>query len=321
MAILRQIALDTETTGKTNDNSNITGDHRIIEIGCVEIVNRKITGREFHYKLNPDREVDEEAAKVHGMRWSDLQNEPHFRDIAAEFIDFVRGSELLIHNAKFDTSFLNSEFARMGLSETITDIASVIDTMDVARLLHPRHQVNLDNLCNLFGVNASRRVQHGALLDAQLLAEVYLAMTGGQGDLDITVDNAVSDGPRWVRQQGMRLPIMQVEPRRHAEHVYNMIGLAQGVKFSTEGEQPMAGSAWGPEYSFPYLEKGKEEGKKEYKQRLATQHDEQVARLLAPQEQEILKEVLADNQKAQKEWEDRVLGRVPKDATAVTASH
>lgn len=307
----RQVALDTETTGRANDGTT-TGDHRIIEIGCVEIVDRKLTGRELQIYLDPERPVDPEATRVHGMTWDMLKGKPRFRDIAPVFIDFIRGAELLIHNAKFDTAFMDREFALMGLHERTTDISMVTDTVALALKLLPGHQVNLDNLCNLMGVSNKHRTKHGALLDAQLLAEVYLAMTGGPRAFDLTVENALSEGPAWQRPQGLKLPVMGVETARHAMHVHTMLGLAQGVKFKTEGETAMAGSAWGPEYDMPYLAKGKEEDKKAYKARLQAQHDEMLGQLLSASEQEALEQALAADAAAYKEWEDRVLGRAPK---------
>lgn len=306
----RLVALDTETTGRSEDGT--PGDHRIIEIGCVEIVDRKITGRELQLYIDPERPIDEEATAVHGMTWDDLKGKPRFRDIAPTFIDFIRGAELLIHNAKFDTSFMDMEFALMGMHERTTDIATVTDTIALALKLLPGHQVNLDNLCNLMGVSNKHRTKHGALLDAQLLAEVYLAMTGGQRGFDLTVESAVSEGPAWQRPQGLKLPMMGVESSRHALHVNTMIGLAQSVKFKTEGETILSGSNWGPEYDMPFLEKGKEEDKKSYKKRLQTQQQEMLGHLLSPAEQEALTQALADDAAAYQEWEDRVLGRKPK---------
>lgn len=305
----RQIALDTETTGKNDDGT--PGEHRIIEIGCVELIDRKITGREKQWHLDPEREIDEEATRVHGMTWNDLKGQPKFRDIAPEFIDFIRGSELLIHNAKFDTSFMDMEFSRLGMHERTADMAEVTDTIALAMRLHPGHLTNLDNLCNMFGINNKHRTQHGALLDARLLAEVYLAMTGGQRSFDLNMDATMDNGSLWQRPAGLKLPVIKVETARHALHVDTMLSLAQGVKFSTEGEQVMAGSAWGPEYTCPYLEKGKEESKGDYKKRVKAQHAEILGHLLSPEEHEALMVALDEQNRAYKEWEDRVLGRAP----------
>lgn len=302
----RQVALDTETTGKSDDGT--PGDHRIIEIGCVEIIDRKITGREFQVYLDPEREVDAEATKVHGYTWDMLKGKPKFRDIAYEFRDFIMGSELLIHNAKFDTSFMDKEFGLVGFKNTTKDIAEVTDTVSLAMKLHPGHQVNLDNLCNLFGISNKHRVQHGALLDAQLLAEVYLAMTGGQRSFDLTVENTGNDSSTFKRPNGFKFKVMNVESCRHAKHVSNLIELAQSVKFSTKDEQAFGGSAWGDEYTMPYLEKGKEEDKKAYKQRLKQQKAEMMSKLLNEDELKILAALEAEDLVAYEEWKARVLG-------------
>lgn len=309
---VRKVALDTETTGKSDDGT--PGDHRIIEIGCVEIVDRKITGRNFHVKLNPERPVDEEAARVHGMTWEMLKNEPKFVDIAGKLIEFIRGSELLIHNAKFDTSFLDKEFSMIGITEKTNEMAHVVDTVTLAMQLHPGHQVNLDNLCNIFGVNNKHRTMHGALLDAELLAEVYLAMTGGQKGFDLKVVKNQGSFKAWKRPEGAVLPIMKVETHNHAMHTIKMIELAQSVKFETKDDQVFGGSAWGSQYTMPYLEKGKEESKGDYKKRLKEQKDEMMNRLLTADEQTALNLLIDDEKAAYKHWEDRVMGRLPKDA-------
>lgn len=308
----RYVTLDTETTGKSDDGT--PGDHRIIEIGCVEIIDRKLTGRVFHVKCNPDRPVDEEATRVHGMTWDMLKNEPDFSKIAGDLIDFIRGSELLIHNAKFDTSFLDMELGRMNYPERIQDIAHVVDTVTVAMQLHPGHQVNLDNLCNIFGVNNSDRSLHGALLDAKLLAEVYLAMTGGQKGFELSVVKSRSNSKDWQRPTGMALPMMKIEPNRHAMHTMKMVELAQSVKFETKNEQTFGGSNWGPEFTMPFLEKSKEESKGDYKKRLKEQKDEALKRLLSEDEMSALEKQLAEDAAAYKHWEDRVLGRAPVDS-------
>ena len=307
--MLRQVALDTETTGKSDDGT--PGDHRIIEIGCVEIIDRRITGRELQVYINPERPVDEGATRVHGMTWDDLKDKPLFRDIAPELIDFIRGSELLIHNAKFDTSFLDREFALMGLNETTASMASVTDTVALALRLHRGIQVNLDNLCNKFGVSNKHRVQHGALLDAQLLAEVYLAMTGGQTGFNLAMESNAMEGSRWRRPEGFCFKVMPVEVSRHAVHVDTMIDLAQGCKTAVVDDQQMAGSNWSREYDMPYLEKGKEESKGDYKKRLKEQKSEIISRLLSQAELDALARAKEVDGAAYKEWEDRVMGRTP----------
>jgi DNA polymerase III subunit epsilon len=178
---MRQIVLDTETTGLEPSL-----DHRIIEIGCVELLNRRATGRRFHRYLNPERDIDEGALAVHGLTRTDLAREPRFADIAAELVSFLAGAELIIHNAAFDVAFLDCELARLpGELRTIGSMCQVVDSLELARGMHPGQRNSLDALCRRYSVDNSRRELHGALLDAQLLAEVYLAMTGGQGALEL----------------------------------------------------------------------------------------------------------------------------------------
>ncbi len=173
---MRQIVLDTETTGLSTAQG-----HRIIEIGCVELVNRRLTGREYHRFMNPDRGIDEGAERVHGISLADLENEPRFHEIADELLDFLRDAELIIHNAEFDVGFLEHELTLMKHPEpSITSHASVLDTLSLARKLHPGQRNSLDALCKRYEIDASKRDVHGALIDSELLANVYLAMTGGQ---------------------------------------------------------------------------------------------------------------------------------------------
>lgn len=180
---MRQIVLDTETTGL-----EATQGHRVIEIGCVELVDRRPTGRIFHKYLNPDRDSDAGALEVHGLTTEFLADKPRFADVAAEFIDFVRGAELVIHNASFDLGFLNAELARLGGYEEMTAYCGVCDTLAMARRRHPGQRVKLDALCKRYQVDNSQRTLHGALLDAEILADVYLAMTGGQTALLLGAD-------------------------------------------------------------------------------------------------------------------------------------
>ena len=178
---MRQIALDTETTG-----INTADGHRVIEIGCVEIENRRITGREYHCYLNPEREIDEGAARVHGLTLDKLRDKPLFQDVAEEFLGFIRDSELVIHNAKFDVGFLDSELSIIKHDlRSIEKHALVLDTLALAREMHPGKKNSLDALCNRYMVDRSMRQVHGALIDADLLAKVYLAMTGGQDTFDL----------------------------------------------------------------------------------------------------------------------------------------
>lgn len=178
---MRQIVLDTETTGLSTAQG-----HRIIEIGCVEIVNRRFTGREFHRFLNPDRDIDEGAERVHGISRASLETEPRFPEIVDELLAFLGGAELVIHNAEFDVGFLDYELGLMQHPEPrVTDHASVLDTLSLAREMHPGQRNSLDALCKRYEIDASKRDVHGALIDADLLARVYLAMTGGQTALSL----------------------------------------------------------------------------------------------------------------------------------------
>lgn len=179
---MRQVILDTETTG-------IGDGHRIIEIGCVEVIERKFTGRHYHQYINPQRDIDEEAAQVHGItnEWLVEQGAPVFSQVADEFCEFIRGAELVIHNAAFDIGMMDAEFRRLRLPETLS-FCGVLDTLKLAREMFPGSRVSLDALCKRFDIDNSHRELHGALLDAEILAEVYLAMTGGQTDLMLAVE-------------------------------------------------------------------------------------------------------------------------------------
>jgi len=184
---MRQIFLDTETTGLEHKLG-----HRIIEIACVEMRSRRLTHRHFHRYLNPDREIDAGALAVHGISPEFLQDKPRFADIAGEFLDFIRGAELIIHNAPFDIGFLNAELALLDMAPINTVCHGVHDTLRMAKDLHPGKKNNLNALCERYKVDNSRRTLHGALLDAEILAEVYVAMTRGQESLimELTKDNA-----------------------------------------------------------------------------------------------------------------------------------
>ncbi len=176
---MRQIVLDTETTGL-----QIEGGHRIIEIGCVELIDRKFTGKRYHQYINPERRIDEEALAVHGIANDFLQDKPPFAKIAREFMNFITGAELIIHNAPFDVGFINYELNLTQQTwKLLTDYCRIIDTLVIARQLHVGQRNSLDALCKRYSVDNSRRDLHGALLDAYLLAHVYLTMTGGQSSL------------------------------------------------------------------------------------------------------------------------------------------
>ena len=178
---MRQIVLDTETTGLSAEEG-----HRIIEIGCLEISNRRLSGVHFHRYLNPEREVDQGAAAVHGLTLDKLRDYPRFQEVALELLEFVRGAEVIIHNAAFDVGFLNHELARLGEAwGRLEDYCQIFDTLKLARDLHPGQRNSLDALCKRYEVDNAHRELHGALLDAELLADVYLAMTGGQSALGL----------------------------------------------------------------------------------------------------------------------------------------
>ncbi|MBD9484431.1 DNA polymerase III subunit epsilon [Pseudomonas sp. PDM14] len=188
---MRSVVLDTETTGMP-----VTDGHRIIEIGCVELEGRRLTGRHFHVYLQPDREIDEGAVAVHGITSEFLADKQRFRDVADEFFEFINGAQLIIHNAAFDIGFINNEFALLGQSERaeVADYCSVLDTLLMARERHPGQRNNLDALCKRYGVDNSGRDLHGALLDAEILADVYLTMTGGQTHLSLAGEGGDGSG-------------------------------------------------------------------------------------------------------------------------------
>ena len=179
---MRQIILDTETTGLYPEQG-----HKIIELAAVEVVDRRPTGRTLHFYLDPEREIDSGATEVHGMTWDDLRGKPKFRDVAPEFLDFARGAEWVIHNAPFDVAFLDRELASAGMPDCVSACGRIVDTLAMARETFPGKRNNLDALCERLAVNNAHRTLHGALLDAQLLAEVYLAMTRGQESLTIDI--------------------------------------------------------------------------------------------------------------------------------------
>lgn len=177
--MLRQIILDTETTGL-----NVKGGDRLIEIGCIELINRKVTGNRFHHYINPECDISKEAVAIHGITKAFLADKPIFATIVEEFMQFVKGAELIIHNAPFDTAFINHELKSVNASwKTIQKYCLIVDTLVLAKKLHPGQRNSLDALCKRYKIDNSHREFHGALLDAHLLSQVYLAMTGGQGSL------------------------------------------------------------------------------------------------------------------------------------------
>jgi DNA polymerase-3 subunit epsilon len=193
---MRSVVLDTETTGMP-----VTDGHRIIEIGCVEVIGRRLTGRHYHVYLQPDREVDEGAIAVHGITGEFLVDKPRFKDVADEFFEFIKGAQLIIHNAAFDVGFISNEFALLGQQDRVdlSEHCSILDTLLMARERHPGQRNSLDALCKRYGVDNSGRDLHGALLDAEILADVYLTMTGGQTNLSLAGEGA--DSENGGRQQ------------------------------------------------------------------------------------------------------------------------
>ncbi|GGO73188.1 DNA polymerase III subunit epsilon [Bowmanella pacifica] len=215
---MRQIVLDTETTGIDPKQG-----HRIIEIGCVEVINRRLTGNHFHVYINPQREVEQEAIEVHGITNEMLADKPLFRDVAQEFEDFIQGAQLVIHNAAFDVGFMDHEFAKLGKPSNFTQgICTVLDTLALARQLHPGQKNNLDALCRRYGIDNSHRTLHGALLDAEILAEVYLFMTGGQTKLNLSGNSGGSDSQgesiRLVSADRKPLKVIRASADEQGEH-------------------------------------------------------------------------------------------------------
>jgi DNA polymerase-3 subunit epsilon len=217
---MRQIVLDTETTGLEPEQG-----HRIIEIGCVELLNRRLSGRTYHQYINPKREIDAGAIEVHGITNEFLADKPEFGQIADEFMDFIRGAELIIHNAPFDIGFINSEFVLQGgVHGRVGDHCTVIDTLVMARQMHPGRRNSLDALCGRYYVDNTQRDLHGALLDAEILADVYVAMTSGQTDLalggqDVSSSSAESaEDRRQLPSDRHALPVITASTEELAAH-------------------------------------------------------------------------------------------------------
>ena len=223
---MRQIVLDTETTGLDHR----MGD-RIIDIGCVELLNRKLTGQRFHRYLNPEREVEAGALAVHGLTNEFLHDKPKFDEVAAEFLDFIQGAELVIHNASFDVGFLNNELALSQAAPLEQCCAGVVDTLKLARELHPGRKNSLDALCERYAIDNSGRMLHGALLDAELLAEVYLAMTRGQDSLIMELDAAPGPALQGVPQlERPNLRVLRASAEELAEHQRLLADIGQESK-------------------------------------------------------------------------------------------
>ncbi|MFI4938569.1 MAG: DNA polymerase III subunit epsilon [Candidatus Berkiellales bacterium] len=217
---MRQIILDTETTGLSP-----TDGHRIIELGCVELIHRRLTGKSFHYYLKPDRKVDPGAIAVHGITDAFLTDKPRFTDIAEEFKDFIKGAELVIHNAPFDVGFIENEFLLINDNEwsKLEIHCSIIDTLKIARKKHPGQRNSLDALCKRYGVENQHREKHGALIDADILAKVYLAMTGGQNTLMLEESGLIFEGTAErteavVNEVEVALPVLNATAEELAAH-------------------------------------------------------------------------------------------------------
>lgn len=214
---VRQIILDTETTGIDPEAG-----HNVIEIGCVEMVRRKLTGNTWHQYIKPDREVEAEAIEVHGITSEFLADKPKFVELAHEFLEFVRGAELIIHNAAFDIGFLNTELARNGIKERVDEICVVTDTLMLARKKYPGQRNSLDALCRRYGIDNSHRDLHGALLDSEILADVYLALTGGQTSLQLgqgdSEDGEGAEPIRRIDAGSLVLPVIRANTDETARH-------------------------------------------------------------------------------------------------------
>jgi len=222
----RQLVLDTETTGLEPSQG-----HRIIEIGVVEMIDRRLTGNNFHIYLQPDREIDAGAIEVHGITNEFLADKPRFEDIAEELADYLRGAEVIIHNAPFDVGFIDAEFQRMENGLTMESLCEVIDTLVMAREMHPGQRNSLDALCGRYDVNNNHRTKHGALLDSEILADVYLAMTGGQKSLGWEADDdkegdSITKDIRRVNREGLSLRVLKATDLELAAHEERLDAMA-----------------------------------------------------------------------------------------------
>ncbi len=215
---MRQIVLDTETTGIDPKEG-----HRIIEIGCVEVVNRRLTGNHFHVYINPGRHIEQEAIEVHGITNEFLADKPTFSQVAQEFVSFIKGAQLVIHNAPFDVGFMDHEFGMEASTKGVitNQICDVLDTLTLARQMHPGQKNNLDALCKRYGIDNSHRTLHGALLDAEILADVYLLMTGGQTKLKLASssgNDADSTAIRRVKRGANKLKVIKATADEITQH-------------------------------------------------------------------------------------------------------
>jgi DNA polymerase-3 subunit epsilon len=231
---MRQIVLDTETTGLSAENGD-----RIIEIGCVELLHRKLTGNNLHFYLNPERDSHEDALKVHGISNEFLRDKPKFGQIADELLDYLAGAELIIHNAPFDISFLNKELQRLGREPIDSLIASVTDSLVMAKDMFPGKRNGLDALCDRLGVDNSTRTLHGALLDAELLADVYINMTRGQDALIMELSETPSEDSEWVQIDLSRieLPVLRANEQESNAHASLLVEIDKSSKGRTVWRQ------------------------------------------------------------------------------------
>ena len=221
----RQIVLDTETTGL---NARL-GD-RVIEIGCIELLSRNVTDRSFHTYVDPQRDVDEGASRVHGLTREFLSDKPKFGDIAKQFVDYLQGAELIIHNADFDVEFLDQELALTGFRKLSEYSSKIIDTLAMARELHPGKRNSLDALCERYAVNNAHRTLHGALLDARLLAEVYLALTRGQESLVMELDAPSEAAVAAARIDAKKLTVLRASAEEAKAHEKVLDAIDQTAK-------------------------------------------------------------------------------------------
>jgi DNA polymerase-3 subunit epsilon len=223
---VRQVVLDTETTGLDPGLG-----HRVIEIACVEVVNRRVTDTDFHLYLNPDRDSDPGALQVHGLTSEFLRDKPRFKEVVGEFLEFVDGSELIIHNAPFDLGFLDAELERLDLPPLGRSIAGVTDSLRLAKSLHPGRRNSLDALCERYGIDKSSRTLHGALIDARLLAEVYLAMTRGQESLVMdSGESKAASGPMRIDATEFDLLVLKASASELAAHAATLDDVQQASR-------------------------------------------------------------------------------------------
>ena len=224
----RQIVLDTETTGINPRLGN-----RIIEIGCVEMIERKLTGNNYHVYLNPDRDSEEGALAVHGLTTAFLSDKPRFADVVTDFMEYVKGAEIIIHNAPFDLGFLNSELDKLGMPKFEESVGTIIDTLVQAKELHPGKRNSLDSLCDRYEISNSHRVLHGALLDAEILAEVFLAMSRGQNSFSIEVEEQkqeFSEQDDDVIAESFQIKVISAQGVELEEHTRNLASLDKEVR-------------------------------------------------------------------------------------------